>query len=111
MFVATNNQKLNEIEIDIDERSATTVVLVSGGYPESYEKGKMISGIETVNDSIVFHAGAKNADDKIITSGGRVLAITSFGENFKQALKKSYQSIEKIQFDKMYCRKDLGFDL
>lgn len=111
LFNAVGNQTLNTVDIDIDERAATTVMLVSGGYPEAYEKGKEISGVENITDSIVFHAGAKNDGDKIVTSGGRVMAITSYGESYEQALKKSYQNIEKLHFDKMYYRKDLGFDL
>ncbi len=102
---------LDKIDLEIDERSATTVMLVSGGYPESYEKGKEIGGLEQIEDSMVFHAGTKNEEGKILTSGGRVIAITSFGEDYKQALKKSYQSAGKLQFDKMYFRKDIGFDL
>ncbi len=102
---------LEKIELEIEERAATTVMLVSGGYPEAYEKGKEISGLENVEDSLLFHAGTKTADGKVVTNGGRVLAITSFGEDYKQALKKSYQNAEKLQFDKMYFRKDIGFDL
>ena len=111
IFQAIGNGTLKDIKIDIDERSAVTVMLVSGGYPETYEKGKEITGIETVSDSLVFHAGAKNDNGKIVTSGGRVMAITSLGKNYKEALKKSYQNIEKLHFDKMNYRKDLGFDL
>jgi len=107
----TWNSDLDNAEMEIDSRSATTVMMVSGGYPESYEKGKVISGINEIKDSIVFHAGTKNEEGKIVTSGGRVIALTSFGEDYKQALKKSYQSAEKLQFDKMYFRKDIGFDL
>lgn len=111
LFQHISNQTLNEIEIEIDERTAATVVLVSGGYPEAYEKGKTITGFDSVTDSIVFHAGAKLENDETVTSGGRVMAITSFGNTMTEALKKSYQSIEKIQFDKMNYRKDIGFDL
>ena len=111
IFQAIADQTLNTITIDIDQRAATTVMLVSGGYPESYEKGKVITGLENVNDSIVFHAGAKNQNDSIVTSGGRVMAITSFGDTYQQALKKSYQTIQDVKFDKMYYRKDIGFDL
>ena len=112
LLVATENVDLENATIEIDERSATTVMLVSGGYPEAYEKGKIISGIENVDDSIVFHAGT-SADKKgnTITNGGRVIAVTSYGNNFKEALLKSYSSIEKIKFDKMNYRKDIGFDL
>lgn len=102
---------LDKVDLEVDERSATTVMMVSGGYPESYQKGKTITGLDDIKDSIVFHAGTKIEDGEIVTSGGRVIALTSFGENYKKALKKSYQSAEKLQFDKMYFRKDIGFDL
>ncbi len=103
--------KLDEINLEIDKRTATTVMAVSGGYPEAYEKGKEITGTEKIQDSLVFHAGTKIKDGKIVTNGGRVIAITSFGENFTEALQKSYQNIEKLHFGGMYYRKDLGFDL
>jgi phosphoribosylamine---glycine ligase len=111
LFEAVGNQKLDEVTLEIDERSATTIIIASGGYPEDYEKGKVISGIENVTDSIVFHAGTKEENGAILTNGGRVLAITSYGNNFQEAIKKSYQNIEKLHFDKMYFRKDIGFDL
>lgn len=111
IFHAIANQSLDKINIEIDERAATTVMLVSGGYPEAYEKGKEISGIENITESIPFHAGATLKDGKVITSGGRVMAITSYGDSYKEAIKKSYQNIEKLHFDKMYYRKDIGFDL
>ncbi len=111
IFKAISEERLNEIEIEIDKQTATTIMLVSGGYPEAYEKGKEISGIKNIKDSLVFHAGAKLKNDKVITSGGRVLAITSFGKTHQEALKKSYQNIEKLHFDKMCYRKDIGFDL
>jgi phosphoribosylamine--glycine ligase len=111
IFNAITNQTLCEIDIEIDERAATTVMLVSGGYPEAYEKGKEISGLEKITDSIPFHAGATLKDGKVLTSGGRVMAITSYGNTYKEAIKTSYQNIEKLHFDKMYYRKDIGFDL
>jgi phosphoribosylamine--glycine ligase len=111
LFAAVADQKLDGFELELDERSATTVVLVSGGYPEGYEKGKEIHGLGEVSDSLVFHAGTQLKEGKIVTSGGRVLAITSFGENFRNALKRSYENIDKICFDKMNFRKDIGFDL
>ncbi len=111
VFEAMSNQTLADIDIKIDERAATTVMLVSGGYPEAYEKGKEITGLEKVQDSIVFHAGAKDDNGKVVTSGGRVMAITSYGSTYQEAIKKSYQNIEHLNFDKMYYRKDIGFDL
>jgi len=111
VFQAIANQELDTIKIDIDKRAATTVMLVSGGYPEAYDKGKKITGIANITESIPFHAGAKIENNSIITSGGRVMAITSYGNTYQEAIKKSYQSIEKIQFDKMNYRKDIGFDL
>ena len=86
-------------------------MLVSGGYPESYEKGKEISGFENIENSIVFHAGTKPDNGSVVTSGGRVMAITSFGDSIEEALSKSYRNIEKIHFEKMNYRKDIGFDL
>ena len=111
LFQAVADEKLEEVTLEIDERSATTIMVVSGGYPEDYEKGKVISGIENVQDSIVFHAGTKLENGQVVSNGGRVLAVTSFGENFQEAIKKSYQNIDKLHFDKMYFRKDIGFDL
>ena len=111
IFEAVANQTLDKINIEIDERAATTVMLVSGGYPEAYEKGKEITGIENIEGSIAFHAGSQIKDGKVVTSGGRVMAITSYGETYQEAIKKSYQNIEKLHFDKMNYRKDIGFDL
>lgn len=112
LLLATGNNELDTIQIEIDDRSASTVMLVSGGYPESYEKGKEISGVENVNESLVFHAGTSlSSSNETVTNGGRVIAVTSFGNDFKEALSTSYQNIEKINFDKMNYRKDIGFDL
>jgi len=111
LFKHIANQTLDQINIEIDPRSAVTVMTVSGGYPEAYEKGKEITGIENITDSIVFQAGTKLDDNKVVTNGGRVIAVTSLDDDFRQALRKSYQNIEKLHFDKMYFRKDLGFDL
>ncbi len=107
----TADQKLDEARLEIDGRTATTVMLVSGGYPENYENGIEITGLKEVDESLVFHAGTAVKGDKVVTNGGRVIAVTSFGRNYKEAIKKSYQNVEKIQFDKMYFRKDIGFDL
>ncbi|WP_310555264.1 phosphoribosylamine--glycine ligase [Flavobacterium sp.] len=111
LFQAVANEKLDTVSLEIDSRSATTVMLVSGGYPEEYEKGKAITGIENITDSIVFHAGTKQENGQVLSNGGRVLAITSYGDNFQEAIKKSYQNIDKLHFDKMYFRTDIGLDL
>ncbi len=111
LFEATYHQKLNDITLEIDENTAATVMLVSGGYPEDYEKGMEISGLENVEGSMVFHAGTRSENGKILTNGGRVMAITSMDTDFKKALKKSYQNIEKLSFNRMQYRKDIGFDL
>lgn len=111
LFQAVAAQKLDEVTLTIDPRSATTIMVVSGGYPEDYDKGFAISGIENITDSLVFHAGTKLENGQVVTNGGRVLAVTSFGDSFQEAIKKSYQNIDKLHFDKMYFRKDIGFDL
>lgn len=111
LFQAVADGKLSEVSLDIDERSATTVMLVSGGYPENYGKGFEIYGLGTFEDSLVFHAGTKLENGKVVTNGGRVLAITSYGDDFQQAIKKSYQNIDRLHFDKIYFRKDIGRDL
>ena len=111
LFEGVAHQNLKEKDFSVTPKTATTVMLVSGGYPEAYEKGKEISGLDSVKDSIVFHAGTTLKDNKVVTNGGRVMAITSFGDNIKDALEKSYENIEKIRFEKMNYRKDIGFDL
>ena len=111
VFQKTASGRLDEVELQVKKESAATLVLVSGGYPEDYEKGKEISGLENIENSIIFHAGTKEEQGKTLTNGGRVLAITSFGNDFREAIKKSYQNAEKLHFDKMYFRKDIGFDL
>jgi phosphoribosylamine--glycine ligase len=111
LFFAVANEKLHTITLEIDERSATTVMLVSGGYPEEYEKGKIISGLDKITDSIVFHAGTKIDNGAVVSNGGRVVAITSYGIDFQDAIKKSYQNVAKLHFDKMNFRKDIGNDL
>ncbi|MCR4032749.1 MULTISPECIES: phosphoribosylamine--glycine ligase [Flavobacterium] len=111
LFLSVADQKLGDFNLEVDPRSATTVMVVSGGYPEDFEKGKVISGLENITDSIVFHAGTKLDGENVVTNGGRVIAVTSYGDNFQEAIKKSYQNIDKLSFDKMYFRKDIGFDL
>jgi phosphoribosylamine--glycine ligase len=107
--VATNT--LSECDIQFDERSAATVMMVSGGYPEAYEKGKQIYGLNVVTDSIVFHAGTKADGPVVATNGGRVLAVTSFGKDVASALKRSYESLDKIEFEKSVYRSDIGHDV
>ena len=102
---------LHEKSLIFDDRSAVTVVLVSGGYPGDYEKGKPISGLEQVSDSIIFHAGTSMKEDQIVTNGGRVIAVSSYGTNKEEALQKSFKNCEIIRFDGKYYRKDIGFDL
>lgn len=111
LLKAVANQTLSNIDLKLDDRTATTVMTVSGGYPGSYEKGKEIKGIESIKDSLVFHAGTTLKDGKVVTNGGRVMAITSFGTDFKSALAQSYINVEKLSFEGMNYRKDLGFDL
>lgn len=111
LFEVLEQEGLDKKKIVLDDRAATTVVLVSGGYPENYRKDIVIHGVDEVKDSIVFHAGAKYEDTRLLTNGGRVLTVTSYGKNIKEAVAKSYDSIDKIFFDDMYYRKDIGFDV
>jgi len=111
ILVAASKNELKSIKPEFDTRAAATLMLVSGGYPEAYEKGKEITGFENINDTLIFHAGTKIDDNKIVTSGGRVIALTSFGKDIFKALEKSYDSAKNLHFEKMYYRKDLGFDL
>jgi len=107
--VATNT--LSERDIMFYDKAAAGVMMVSGGYPETYEKEKEINGLHDIVDSLVFHAGTKQDGAKTITSGGRVICVTSYGKDFEKALTKSYENLKKISFDKAYYRSDLGFDL
>ena len=111
LFKAVGTQSLDQHQLKVDPRTAATIMAVSGGYPEAYEKGKIITGIESVVTSEVFHGGTQVDKDLVKTSGGRVLAVTSFGKDHKEALSKSYDALQKIEFERMYYRKDLGFDL
>jgi phosphoribosylamine---glycine ligase len=111
LFEGVGNVTLHEKTFEVDPRFATAVMLVAGGYPEEYKKGDVISGLEKVEGSIAFHAGTKQADNKILTNGGRVIAITSFGNTMKEALEKSFANAERIEYAGKYYRKDIGNDL
>lgn len=111
LFNSVAKQDLESFEFELDARTAATVMLVAGGYPEDYRKGDVITGIETISNSIVFHAGTTTKDGEVVSNGGRVMAITSFGNNHQEATAQSYENISKIKFADMYYRKDIGFDL
>ena len=111
LFEGVANQNLGDKEFSVTDKIATTVMLVSGGYPESYEKGAVISGLDNHKDSIIFHAGTKMKEEAIVTNGGRVLAVTSLADSIQEALDESYKTIDSIHFEKMNYRKDIGFDL
>lgn len=111
LLASLDNGNLKDQKIEIDERTVSTVMLVSGGYPESYQKGFKIDGLNGIEDSILFHAGTKDADEFVVTNGGRVLAITSFGNSVDEAVAMSKKNAEQIQFEGKYYRKDIGFDL
>ncbi len=104
-------ETLKEKTLEIDERAAVTVMLVSGGYPEAYEKGKIISGHDKISDSIIFHAGTKKSGDAVLTDGGRVIAVSSYGKDKDEALAISFANARRIQFEGKYFRSDIGFDL
>ena len=111
LFEGIATKTLSERDVTFDDRAAATVMMVSGGYPESYEKGKQVFGLNNIADSIVFHAGTVADGPAVMTSGGRVLAVTSYGKDIDSALQKTYGNIKNIKFDKAYFRKDIGFDL
>lgn len=111
LFKGVANGSISECKVEFDDRSAVCVMLVSGGYPGSYQKGYTIEGIEKVDGSVVFHSGTALKDGNIVTNGGRVIAVSSYGTNKDEALKKSFTEAEKIDFKDKYFRKDIGKDL
>jgi len=112
VFMAAGKGELSKVNMEFDSRTATTVMLVAGGYPDAYDKGNVISGLDSVDDVLVFHAGTTfNADKKVVTNGGRVMALTAYGSDISDALKKSNQAAEKISWEKKYYRRDIGLDL
>ncbi|MCG9911227.1 MAG: phosphoribosylamine--glycine ligase [Flavobacteriales bacterium] len=111
LLSAVAEERLAHTEIDTDPRTAVTVVVASGGYPEAYPSGFSIQGLENEDDSLIFHAGTKKDSTRVLTSGGRVLAVTSLGKNIQEAREKSYKTISGIKFDGMYYRSDIGLDL
>ena len=111
VFNAVTKQTLDQIQLEMDPRTATTVMSVAGGYPEAYEKGHEISGLDSPSDSLIFHAGTTIQNGRVVTNGGRVLAVTSFGNDYKEALSRSYDRLKGISFKDIYYREDLGFDL
>jgi phosphoribosylamine--glycine ligase len=110
--VATSQQRLNEISIETDPQFAVTIMAVSGGYPNDHEVGKVIEGLEDteLDGTIIFYAGAKKENGQILTNGGRVLAVTSFGDTIKEAAEQSTYMLEQIYFDGIYFREDIGFE-
>lgn len=105
------NGNLSGVNAEFDNRFVTTVMLTSGGYPGSYDKGMEITGLDEISESLVFHAGTKASDGRIVTNGGRVIAVSSYGNSMKDALALSYKNADLIRFNKKYCRTDIGFDL
>jgi len=113
LFAAMDNGTLEDANISFDPRSAATIMAVSGGYPGNYAKGKTIelpAATEVPKDTLVFHAGTISSGDQVLTNGGRVLAVTAYGENIGDAVAKSKQTLEKISFEGMYYRNDIGFE-
>jgi phosphoribosylamine--glycine ligase len=112
ILLATANNKLHEISLQVDERTAAAVVAVSGGYPGDYETGKEINGLteDTLDNSIVFHSGTKEENGIVLTNGGRVLVVTSFGDTITEAAEQSTYMLEQLYFENMYARTDIGYE-
>ncbi len=110
-FIAVADKKLASLKFELDNRIATTVMMVAGGYPGNYEKGKVISGLENVKDAIAFHAGTKSENGTIVTNGGRIIAFTAFANTIEDAVKLSYEAANEVKFEDCYFRKDIGQDL
>jgi phosphoribosylamine---glycine ligase len=112
LFLAMENHTLDDTEVEVDSRAACTVVMVSGGYPGDFEKGKVITGLDHAfsDHTMVFHAGIKAASDQLLTNGGRVAAVTSYGDSIKNAVAASVKAIERIEYDKKYFRTDIGYE-
>src|SRR6185369_15751235 len=111
LLIACAKGEIKNQSIEIDPSFVATVVMVAGGYPDQYEKGKIISGLESVSTAQVFHAGTKMKEGKVVTDGGRVLAVTGKGKDLKEAMQRSYEAAKKITWDKAYCRTDIGKDI
>jgi phosphoribosylamine--glycine ligase len=111
LFIAVSRKELKSRSLETDSRTVGTVMLVSKGYPGGYEKGKEITGLDNPGKSVIFHAGTRLTDGKVLTNGGRVLAITSFGDDMTEALARTYRTADKIQFEGKSYRRDIGFDL
>jgi len=111
LLQAVSKQELDEVEFEMDERTVATVMLVSGGYPEAYQKGKVIRNLDKTDGSLIFHAGTKMEVSEVVTNGGRVISVSSYGKDIKTALSSSFKNAELIEFEGKYYRKDIGFDL
>ena len=111
LFEGVGSETLSECDLHIDERTAATVMLVAKGYPEAYEKGKEIKGLHRVDDAIVFHARTRKAGQKIVTNGGRVIAVSAYGNSISEATERSFDGAELIEYSGKYYRNDIGRDL